>query len=112
MAVGGRLAHFSAMWAKTTPELAAIIRNGYTINFEEEPDLTGPCNETFMAHEELEIVRSEVKNLLEKGAIEIVKNPGLGFYSKMFLLPKPDGSWRSILNLKVRPNIHKLKAHK
>ena len=102
LVVGGRLAHFSKMWAKTTPELARIIRNGYTINFEEQPELTAPCNETFLDPEDLDVVRGEVKNLLQKGAIEVVKNPGRGFYSRMFVRPKPDGSWRSILNLKVR----------
>ena len=102
MSVGGRLAHFSAMWAKTTPELASIVRNGYVINFENEPELTNPCNETFLDPADLEVVRGEVKNLLQKGAIEVVQNPGKGYYSRMFVRPKPDGSWRSILNLKVR----------
>lgn len=99
--VGGRLAEFSAMWAKTTPELASIVRSGYEINFEDPPILTDPCNETFLPPDDMNIVRGEVKNLLDKGAIEVVKNPGKGFYSMMFVRPKPDGTWRSILNLKV-----------
>ena len=101
MKVGGRLAQFSAAWATTTPELAKIVRTGYEINFQDPPSLTRPCNETFLPPEDLDVVRGEVRNLLEKGAIEVVENPGLGYYSKMFVRPKPDGSWRSILNLKV-----------
>ena len=99
--MGGRLTKFSDAWQHTTPELASIVRSGYKINFEVSPELTRPCNETFLLEAELEVVKAEVANLLKKGAIEVVENPGLGFYSKMFVRPKPDGSWRSILNLKV-----------
>ena len=101
MAVGGRLTQFSARWAMSTPELASIVRHGYKINFEDPPKLTSPCNETFLPPDELKIVRQEVQNLLGKGAIEVVQNPGMGYYSRMFVVPKPDGSWRSIINLKV-----------
>ena len=95
------MAQFAQAWASTTPELARIVSRGYEINFEETPELTMPCNETKLPKDQMDIVRSEVKNLLEKGAIEVVDNPGKGFYSQMFVRPKPDGSWRSILNLKV-----------
>ena len=63
------------IWAKTTPELASIIKQGYEISFEETPELTLPCNETILPSEQMDIVRGEVKNLLQKGAIEVVKNP-------------------------------------
>lgn len=99
--MGGRLAQFADAWATTTPELARIVRKGYEIKFQETPELTLPCNETILPDEQMQIVRGEVQNLLSKGAIEMVHNPGRGFYSKMFVTPKPDGSWRSILNLKV-----------
>ena len=73
--VGGRLSQFADVWAKTTPELVSIIRQGYEISFEETLELTLPCNETILPSEQMDIVRGEVKNLLQKGAIEVVKNP-------------------------------------
>ena len=77
------------MWATSTPELDSIVKNGYEINFVSLPPLTQPCNKTILPHEELDIVRGEVKNLLAKGAIEVVENPGFGYYSRMFVRPKP-----------------------
>jgi len=42
-----------------------------------------------------------IESLLEKGAIEEVKDPSSpGFYSSTFLIPKPNGSVRKIINLK------------
>ena len=101
MKVGGRLSQFSAEWAMSTSELAKMVRHGYEINFATIPPLTHPRNETILPKDELDVVRGEVANLLAKGAIEVVENPGLGFYSRMFVWPKPDKTWRSILNLKV-----------
>ena len=41
----------------------------------------------------------EVQDLLEKEAIERISDPG-GFYSPLFVVPKKDGGWRPIINLK------------
>ena len=45
------------------------------------------------------MVNEEVEALLAKGAVEEV-SPSLGYYSKMFVVPKKDGGWRPIINLK------------
>ena len=46
-----------------------------------------------------EILDQEVHNLLQKRAIEECHNQG-GFYSSLFIFPKKDGGWRTIINLK------------
>ena len=43
----------------------------------------------------------EIQLMLEKGAIQEVLNPTPGFTSNMFLVPKKDGDWRPIINLKT-----------
>ena len=37
--------------------------------------------------------------MLDKGALEIVSDPGLGFYSRLFLVEKATGGWRPVIDL-------------
>ena len=37
--------------------------------------------------------------MLEKGAVEVVDDPGLGFYSRLFLVEKATGGWRPVIDL-------------
>ena len=37
--------------------------------------------------------------MVKKGAVEIVKSPSPGFYSRLFLVPKKSGGWRPVINL-------------
>ena len=37
--------------------------------------------------------------MLDKGALEIVRDPGLGFYSRLFLVEKATGGWRPVIDL-------------
>ena len=43
--------------------------------------------------------------MLWKGTVEEVA-PSLGYYSQMFIVPKKDGSWHSIINLKRLNKTH------
>jgi hypothetical protein len=40
-----------------------------------------------------------VKEMEEKAAIETVSSPDPGFYSRIFLVPKPENKWRPIIDL-------------
>ena len=42
-----------------------------------------------------------VKEMEMKGAIEVVRTPSPGFYSRLFLVPKARGTWRPIIDLSV-----------
>ena len=37
--------------------------------------------------------------MLAKGALEIALDPGLGFYSRLFLVEKASGGWRPVIDL-------------
>ena len=41
----------------------------------------------------------EVEKMLQKGALEIVDQPGPGFYSCVFLVEMSTGSWRPVIDL-------------
>ena len=44
-------------------------------------------------------LRQEVEAMLAKGALEIARNPGPGFYSRLFLVEKATGGWRPVIDL-------------
>ena len=54
----------------------------------------------FNSKEQL-IVHEEINRLLQKGVIKESHNEHVEFISPIFLRPKPDGSYRTILNLKT-----------
>ncbi len=58
---------------------------------------------TTLRSEDDQVLRAEVMNLLEKGAIEIIPpaQSESGFYSRYFLIPKKDGGLRPILDLRL-----------
>jgi hypothetical protein len=45
-------------------------------------------------------LEEEINVLLDKQVVERIEHPSLAFWSRIFLVPKPDGRWRVILNLK------------
>ena len=66
------------------------------------PPLQKPTIATFTSLSNplhVKVVDEEVEAMLEKGAIEEVP-PSLGYYSRVFVVPKKDGGWRPIINLK------------
>ena len=44
-------------------------------------------------------LRQEVEAMLAKGALEIARDPGPGFYSRLFLVEKATGGWRPVIDL-------------
>ena len=89
-------------WRKITSDINILdYVSGVKISFDEG---LVPCQahyrpSVFNAQEEL-IVRQEIKTLLEKGVIQHSHDEPGEFISTIFLRPKPDGSFRMILNLK------------
>ncbi|KAL8609039.1 hypothetical protein ACOMHN_065265 [Nucella lapillus] len=45
------------------------------------------------------VIQSDITLMLQKGAIQELHDPGPGFYSRLFVVPKPNGSWRPIMDL-------------
>ena len=80
----------------------SVLRDGYRLPFESPPPLTQtpilfpayrPGSPQSLA------LRQEIEKMLAKGALEIVPDPGPGFYSRLFLVEKATGGWRPVIDL-------------
>jgi len=99
--IAGRLSLYIKKWKKLTSD-KFIIRclQGYKIPFKEIPEQTNPPGESNWSTQEVKRIKIEIDELLLKQAIvECEDCPGQ-FISSYFLIPKPDGSNRLIINLK------------
>lgn len=102
--VGGRLQAFSAQWSLISedPWVLSTVRDGYRLELTRIPFLSAvpwafPVpNDPDLAR----LVKAEVDQMLDKGAIEVVEDGSPGFYSPIFLVPKKTGGWRPVLNLR------------
>ena len=86
--VGGRLAHFVEQWEEMTDNkwVLSIVRNRFEIPFKSVPPLSVvPIN---LSQSSSRLLQEEIAELLNKLAVERVRNPGTpGFYSRLFLIP-------------------------
>ena len=104
LTVGARLHQFWEKWAAlgVDPKVLAVLREGYTLPFQFRPNLTrSPTITSCYAnpHRNSYLVEA-LPQLLDKNAVELVQNPqSLGFYNRLFLVPKPNNWWRPILDL-------------
>ena len=110
---GQRLKTFASRWKDfhTSPIIKKLVKFGYRMKFDHTPKLSVP-REKFATHlpkEQMDVIRSSVAEFLEKKAVrkisykEACQNPG--FYSKLFAVPKPNGTWRMIIDMR-RLNSH------
>ena len=100
--VGARLLSFVEAWSAITQDSWAlsILRKGYRIPFAREPPLSLSPILFPVAHQHLNHLREEVQILLEKKAVEIVRDTSSpGFYSRIFLVKKKTGRYRLIIDL-------------
>lgn len=74
--------------------------SGYKIPFDSSPYQQCPPKERIWSSSELQEVQELLSQLQGKGAIEVCESTPDQFISDIFLVPKPDGSSRLILNLK------------
>ena len=79
-----------------------IVKRGYSLQFARRPSRFIARGETSVNQEVAHLLRTEIANLLRKGAVEAVPSAGSesGFYSRYFLVPKKDGGLRPILDLR------------
>ena len=102
--VGVRLHRFCKKWETlgASPKVVTALREGYTLPFRFRPNLTrSPTVVSCYTnpHKNLNLLEA-LYQLVNKNAVELVENQNsLGFYNRLFLLPKPNNPWRPILDL-------------
>ena len=93
--------HFSS-WVEITSDkwLLDIVKNGYAIEFESEPESSGYCKRASFSKAETEIISHEIRKLVKMEVLKPVEPCTGQFLSNIFIVPKHDGGHRLILNLK------------
>ena len=100
--IGGRLQMFWQTWASmgASPRVVSILKNVYTLPFQTKPPLTREPLSGYATSVRQNLLQESVRSPLAKQAIEQVHNPSfLGFYNRLFLVPKPNNRWQPILDL-------------
>ena len=103
--VGGRLMQFRRAWVEenSSSSILNIITNGYVLAFQFKPKLTRHplIISEYKNQQKDQALASCIQSLLHKHAIETRKyeTESLGFYSCLFLVPKPHQKWRPVIDL-------------
>ena len=102
--VGGKLAHYQDHWRKLFPQHPEIVRKvsqGILIAFDDVPPsllcypLHLPSND-----KTADLLHAVQKLQVSQAIEEVMDTTSPGYYSRMFLVPKPDGSFRPIIDSK------------
>ena len=80
-----------------------VLRDGYRVPFTDSPPPLARTPVSFPTYRagspRAQALRQEVEAMLAKGALEIARDPGPGFYSRLFLVEKATGGWRPVIDL-------------
>ena len=99
--VAGHIKHFVGKWKELTCDSAILSAvAGYKIEFIINPVQITKPNLIKMSPQDAYHVDSQIGNFLQKGIIVASSHEQGEFISNIFLRPKKDGSFRTILNLK------------
>ena len=83
--------------------VVTVLRDSYRVPFLDSPpplSLTPVSFSTYRAGSpRAQTLRQEIEGMLAKGALEIARDLGPGFYSRLFLVEKASGSWRAVIDL-------------
>ena len=102
--VGGKLVHFKDTWTKLFPQHPEIVRKvsqGILIAFDDVlPSLLHYPLELPSNNKTADLLHAVQKLRLSRAIEEVMDTMSPGYYSRLFLVPKPDGSFRPIIDLK------------
>ena len=102
--VGGKLVQFKETWTQMFPQHHEIVRKvsqGILIAFDDVPPSLLRYPLELPSNNKAADLQNAVQKLCLSRAIEEVMDPtSPGYYSRLFLVPKPDGSFRPIIDLK------------
>ena len=88
--------------SRAGPKAIQILKEGYTLPLRTRPKLTrSPTVISCYVNPHRDSYLSEaLHQLIDKNAVELVGNQkSLGFFNRLFLVPKPNNKWRPILDL-------------
>ena len=102
--VGAWLQQFWEKWETlgSSPKVIRILREGYTLPFQFRPNLTRSpmVISKYVNPQRQSLLLEALAQLTNKNAVEPVTNQtSLGFYNRLFLVPKANNRWRPILDL-------------
>ena len=103
--VGGCLAPLWRQWQAigAVAWVVTVLRDGHSVPFKESPPPLSHTSVSFPTYRagspRAEALRQEIEGMLAKGALEIARDPGPGFYSRLFLVEKAPGGWRPVIDL-------------
>ena len=104
--VGARLSRYWEAWERRSvdPWVVSVLRDGYRIPFRGHklPPLS-PTPRDYPSYlgdrVKFSALQAEVTELMEKQAIKEVTPETPGFYNRLFLVPKKEGTWRPVLDV-------------
>ena len=105
---GGCLAPHWRRWQAIGAEswFVSALRDRYRVPFSDSPPPLSRTPVSFPTYRagssRAQALRQEVMAMLAKGALEIALDPGLGFYSRLFLVEKASRGWRPVIDLSHR----------
>ena len=105
MRVGGCLSPHWRQWQAIGAEtwVVTVLRDGCRVPFTDSPPPLASTPVSFPTYRagspRAQALRQEVEAMLAKGALEIARDPGPGFYSRLFLVEKATGGWRPVIDL-------------
>ena len=105
MRVGGCLSLHWRQWQAIGAEtwVMTVLRDGYRVPFTDSPPPLARTPVSFPTYRagspRAQALRQEVEAMLAKGALEIARDPGPGFYNRLFLVEKATGGWRPVIDL-------------
>ena len=80
-----------------------VLRDSYRVPFLDSPPPLSRTPVSFPTYRAgspgVQALWQEVEGMLAKGALEIARDPGPGFYSRLFLVEKASGGWRPVIDL-------------
>ena len=101
--VGGKLVHFKETWTKLFPQHPEIVQKvsqGILIAFDDVlPSLLRYPLELPSNNKTADLLHAVQKLRLSWAIEEVMDTTSPGYYSRLFLVPKPDGSFRPIIDL-------------
>ena len=103
--VGGCLAPHWRRWQAIGAEswVVTVLRDGYRVPFLDSPPPLSRTPVSFPTYRagspRARALRQGIEGMLAKGALEIARDPGPGFYSRLFLVEKASGGWRPVIDL-------------